>query len=247
MSQSEFNRTRLYVRSPISSEAIIPLDRGQANYLLNVLRLKSRDEISIFNGVDGEWRACVESSGRKKASLVAVEQTLPQPEPNDLQYVFAPLKQARQEYMVQKAVELGASALVPVLTEFTQVRKINKERMLANGIEAAEQCEILTLPEIHPLASLDDYLAKLDAKRHVIFCDESASAGSPLEQLKLIPVGPLAVLIGPEGGFSKNERDVLLDNPQVHAISLGPRILRADTAAVAALAVVQMILGDWNK
>jgi len=247
MTQGAFNRTRLYVCEQLTSGVTITLDRRQADYLSNVLHIKSGDELSVFNGVDGQWRAKMESSGLKKAKLVAIELILPQPKANDLHYVFAPLKQTRQDYMIQKAVEMGVSALVPVVTQLSRVHIVSEKRMLANSIEATEQCEILTLPEIYPLGSLEDYLTNIDTTRQVIFCDEGAASCSPLEALKLLPNGPLAVLIGPEGGFSKEERQRLLDHPQVHGISLGPRILRADTAAVAALAVVQMVLGDWDK
>jgi 16S rRNA (uracil1498-N3)-methyltransferase len=181
--------------------------------------------------------------------MIAVAQTRPQTPRPDLDYLFAPLKQARLDYMVEKAVEMGAGRLRPVVTRHTQVSRINPERIRANAIEAAEQCGILALPEIDAPAPLADVLgawAKDDGPRRLVFCDEDAS-GDPLAVLSALPPAPLAVLVGPEGGFADDERTLLRSLPFVTAISLGPRILRADTAAVAALAVVQAVLGDWRS
>ena len=164
----------------------------------------------------------------------------------DLHYLFAPLKHARLDYMVQKAVEMGAGRLSPVLTEFTQVGRVNLDRMRANVIEAAEQCGVLALPEIDPPKKLAAALADWDAERRLIFCDEAAPTANPADALKDLPRGPAALLIGPEGGFSERERADLLARPYVTALSLGPRILRADTAAVAAMALVQSFIGDWR-
>lgn len=199
----------------------------------------------LFNGRDGEWLCELEPAGRKKARLKCLRQTRPQPEPNPLTYLFAPLKQARLDYMVQKAVEMGAGKLQPVLTQHTQVRKLNPDRMRANAIEAAEQCGILCLPEIGELMPLDQLLAQWNADHPLIFCDEHAGGG---DAGSLPPaLQALGVLVGPEGGFSAKERETLGKCSFVRAVSLGPRILRADTAAVAILALVQSQLEGWNK
>jgi 16S rRNA (uracil1498-N3)-methyltransferase len=179
--------------------------------------------------------------------VLAIEERIREQTPlPDLHYLFAPLKHARLDYMVQKAVEMGAGKLRPVLTQFTQVHRVNLERMRANAIEAAEQCGILAIPEIETPRRLADVLADWDPARRLIFCDEAAPVTSPTETLAKLERGPAALLIGPEGGFSEEERADLLNRPYVIALSLGPRILRADTAAVAALALVQSFIGDWR-
>lgn len=246
MPRYDFTSQRLYVDRGLKAGTRLVLGRGQANYLLNVLRLKAGDHVLLFNGRDGEWRADVEPDGRKSATLVIDKQVRVQPRPFDLHYLFAPLKQARLEYMVQKAVEMGAGVLQPVLTQYTQIRKLNLERMSAHTIEAAEQCGILSLPELHEPTTLQEAVDAMPADRHLIFCDEGAPGQNPLTTLNGLSPGPLAVLIGPEGGFSTEERSWLLKHDNVTAIPLGPRVLRADTAAVAALAIVQAKLGDWN-
>ncbi len=203
----------------------------------------------VFNGRDGEWRAILSLGPRKVLTLIAAEMTRPQENSGDLHYLFAPLKHARLDYMVQKAVEMGASLLQPVLTRHTQAERINMERMRANAVEAAEQCGILSLPQLAPPLKLEALLAAWPAERLLVFCDEAADSGDPLETLRAAKpkaCPPLAVLIGPEGGFDAGERAVLLAQPSVIRLSLGPRILRADTAAVAAMALVQATLGDWR-
>lgn len=242
----DFRAQRLFVRDDLAAGGRIAADREQANYLLNVLRLKDGEKILVFNGRDGEWRAVVKGASRKACALVIEEKVREQTPLADLHYLFAPLKHARLDYMVQKAVEMGAGRLSPVLTQFTQVSRVNLERMRANAIEAAEQCGILAIPEIDPPRKLSDVLADWDTGRRLIFCDEAAPAASPVENLRVLPRGPAALLIGPEGGFSEAERADLLRRPYVAAVSLGPRILRADTAAVAALALVQAFIGDWR-
>jgi 16S rRNA (uracil1498-N3)-methyltransferase len=242
----DFRSPRLCVAAPLAAAAAIALDRAQANYLLNVLRLKAGDPVLVFNGRDGEWRAAVTPAGRRGVMLTVVERCRPQPAPGDLHLLFAPLKHARLDYMVQKAVEMGAGRLAPVLTEFTQVSRVNIERMQANVIEAAEQCGVLSLPAVDPPRKLSDALAAWDPARRLIFCDEAAPVASPADALKNLKRAPAALLIGPEGGFSERERADLLARPYVTALSLGPRILRADTAAVAALALVQSFIGDWR-
>ena len=242
----DFTSTRLYLRAPLAEGATVDLDPKQANYLTNVLRLKDGDTVLVFNGADGEWRAELSASGKKQWRLAAVVATRPQPPPSDLHYVFAPLKHARLDYMVEKAVEMGAGRLTPVVTRHTQVTRVNHDRMEANAIEAAEQCGILSLPAIDDPVALPALLDQWPTNRRLIFCDENTE-GDPVAQLSALAPSPLAVLIGPEGGFADDERDLLRSRPYVTAISLGPRILRADTAAVAALAVVQAVLGDWQN
>ena len=230
----------------------LELEPAQANYLRNVLRLKAGAPVLVFNGRDGEWRATLADRGKRALSLALGEQTRAQTTPLDLHYLFAPLKHARLDFMVQKAVEMGASRLQPVLTRHTQVTRVNLERMRANAIEAAEQCGILTLPEIGAPAGLEHMLAEREPERLLIFCDEDADVKDPLAALAAVrpaagsAAPPLAVLIGPEGGFAEDERASLLRAPNVVRLALGPRILRADTAAVAALALVDAVLGDWR-
>jgi 16S rRNA (uracil1498-N3)-methyltransferase len=236
---------RLHCDADLAQGRPVPLGREQSHYLVNVLRLADGAPVLAFNGRDGEWLASLRLVTRKAAELVPEHRTRAQPTGTDLHYLFAPLKQARLDYMVQKAVEMGASRLQPVLTQHTQVSRINTERMKANAVEAAEQCGILALPEIAGEIRFDRMLAGWPAERRLIFCDEGAPVGDAVAALRAVERGPLAVLIGPEGGFSEAERTQLLRLPHVTRLSLGPRILRADTAAVAALALVQAVLGDW--
>jgi 16S rRNA (uracil1498-N3)-methyltransferase len=241
---------RLYLRAPLSGGARIPLERAQANYLVNVLRLSAGAAIRVFNGKDGEWQATLASEGRKAHALVIGDQTRQQPPASDLHYLFAPLKQARLDYMVGKAVEMGVGRLRPVLTQHGQVTRLNRERMEANAVEAAEQCGILSIPEIDEpvaLGALIDGWPGGEGNRRIVFCDEGDETSDPLTILSALDPSPLAVLIGPEGGFSADERKLLRDQAFVTAIPLGPRIMRADTAAVAALALVQAVLGDWRN
>jgi 16S rRNA (uracil1498-N3)-methyltransferase len=242
----DFRAQRLFVREDLIARRRFQVDREQANYLLNVLRLKDGDAILVFNGRDGEWRTWIGEAGRKRCVLVVEEKVREQTPLPDLYYLFSPLKHARLDYMVQKAVEMGAGRLCPVLTQFTQVSRVNLERMRANVIEAAEQCGVLAIPDIDEPRRLADALADWDAKRRLFFCDEAAPTASPTEALGGLLRTPAALLIGPEGGFSEAERADLLRRPYVTALSLGPRILRADTAAVAALAIVQSFIGDWR-
>jgi 16S rRNA (uracil1498-N3)-methyltransferase len=242
----DYRSQRLFVSVDLGEGTRIEVDERQTNYLLNVLRMKPGDTILLFNGRDGEWRALVEDARRKVCTLVVEELTREQTAAPDLHYLFAPLKHARLDYLVQKAVEMGAGQLRPVLTEFTQVSRVNLERIAANAVEAAEQCGILALPQIDSPRRLRDVLAEWDDKRRLIFCDEGAPINNPAHALRDLSPGPVALLIGPEGGFSQTERDDLLGRAYVIPISLGPRILRADTAAVAALALVQAFIGDWR-
>jgi 16S rRNA (uracil1498-N3)-methyltransferase len=246
----DFRSPRLYVAEPLSVGSRVALDGAQANYLGNVLRLNAGDAVLLFNGRDGEWRGTLEIAGKRKLSLAVVEQTRPQTRPGDLRYLFAPLKHARLDYMVQKAVETGVSSLQPVITRHSQVARVNLDRMRANAVEAAEQCGILTLANIQPPIEFGRMAANRDGARLLVFCDEDAEVTDPLAALAAVraPDGPVAldVLVGPEGGFAEDERAALLKSPKVVRLALGPRILRADTAAVAALALVQAVLGDWR-
>ena len=252
MPRYDFRTPRLYLDAPLDGGRRLPLDPMQTHYLRNVLRLKGGDPVLVFNGREGEWRATLADGGKRALSLAIGERARAQTPPLDLDYLFAPLKQARLDYMVQKAVEMGAARLQPVLTRHTQVARVNLERMRANTIEAAEQCGILTLPEIAPPLGLTRVLAARDPARLLVFCDEDAEVRNPVAALTAgrapAPPAPmrLAVLVGPEGGFAEDERVALLKAPNVVRLALGPRILRADTAAVAALALVAAVLGDWR-
>jgi len=245
MPELDFRAPRLYVDAPLHAGQTIELERDQSNYLGNVLRLGAGDTILVFNGRDGEWKA--EIAGRKRPDSLTIEsQTRPQDRLPDLTYVFAPLKHARLDYMVQKAVEMGAARLQPVLTRFTQIARVNGERMRANAIEAAEQCGILSLAAVADPMPLDRFLSSRDPKRLLVFCDEAADVADPFAALRAAKAQGVDVLVGPEGGFAEEERTELLRQPQILRLSLGPRILRADTAAVAALTLVQSALGDWT-
>ena len=254
MAAHDFRTPRLYVEAPLAAGAALPLARAQANYLINVLRRKTGDPVLVFNGRDGEWRARLDAVSRKGAALTVIEQTRPQSASGDVHYLFAPLKQARLDYLVQKAVELGVSRLVPVLTRHGQVARVNLDRIRANAVEAAEQCGILALPEIVAPIALERLLTDWVPERLMVFCDEEAPVRVPVAVLEEArdttppALGRMAitVLVGPEGGFSEDERAGLLKLPNLVRLSLGPRILRADTAAVAVLALVQATLGDWR-
>jgi len=246
MATDDLPSIRLFVDARLTTGAEIACTPEQANYLLNVLRLSTGAEILTFNGLDGEWRAKLVETGKRRCTLACVEQTRPQIDGPDVHYIFAPLKHARLDYMVQKAAELGVAHLQPVLTRRTIAGRVNLERMRANAIEAAEQCGVLRVPSVGEPQKLEALLAGWDANRRLIFCDEAAEMASPVAALSAIERGPLAVLIGPEGGFDPAERQALRDKAYTTAISLGPRIMRADTAAVAALALVNATLGDWR-
>jgi 16S rRNA (uracil1498-N3)-methyltransferase len=262
LARYDFRSPRLHVADALKPGAKIALGRKQGHYLETVLRLKGGDPVLLYNGKDGEWRATLEAS--RRATLAVQEQTRPQPAPRDLHHLFAPLKHERLDYMVQKAVEMGASRLQPVLTRHTQVKRVNVERMRANAIEAAEQCGVLSVPEVAEPVTLARALAARKAERLLVFCDEDADTKDPLRALAgareapsaMLPLtmsdtpsGPqgLALLIGPEGGFAEDEREAIMKLSNVVRLSLGPRILRADTAAVAALALIQAVLGDWRQ
>jgi 16S rRNA (uracil1498-N3)-methyltransferase len=202
----------------------------------------------LFNGRDGEFSASLTPSPRKAASLIVGARTRAQEAPPDVDYLFAPLKHARLDYMAQKAIEMGARRLRPIVTRRTQVARVNLERLRANAIEACEQCGVIWTPEIASVEPLGEALRRWPPERLLVFCDEEAEQASPLDALGSARAdGGVGLLIGPEGGFADDERAAILSAPRVVRLSLGPRILRADTAAVAALALIQATLGDWPK
>jgi 16S rRNA (uracil1498-N3)-methyltransferase len=242
----DFRSPRLFVEAPLMAGAVVALQSAQAHYLTTVLRLKTGAPVLAFNGHDGEWSAIIEAE-RRSVSLRIGEKVRAQTVAADLDYLFAPLKAARLDYMVQKAVEMGAARLQPVLTRHTQAARVNIGRMRANAIEAAEQCGVLTVPAVGEPVTFNALLAAHDPARWIVFCDEHADVTDPIAALQTVPQHtPLAVLIGPEGGFADDERAALLGLPNVVRLCLGPRILRADTAAVAALTIVQAVAGDWR-
>ncbi len=237
---------RLFIEADLAPGATLGCSVVQANYLLNVLRLRPPAHVAVFNGRDGLWSAQIGSRTRSSCELSLIERLAPQTRPPDLHYLFAPLKKARLDYMAQKATELGASVLRPVMTARTVAERVNLDRLRANAIEAAEQCEILWVPDIRAPVSLEQALREWDNQRALIFCDESARHANPIEALSNVARGPLGVLVGPEGGFTEKEREAVLGCPRAVSVSLGPRIMRADTAAVTALALVNAVLGDWR-
>jgi 16S rRNA (uracil1498-N3)-methyltransferase len=242
--------TRLFVDHDLAAGAAVGLAPSQAHYLHNVLRLGGGDPVHLFNGRDGEWRGSIDALGRGWCSVaVAGRVRAQEPEP-DLWLVFAPVKRARIDFVAAKATELGASALVPAFTENTAVGRVNAERLRANAVEAAEQCGRLTVPAVHEPAALEALLRGWPAERRLIVCDETGAGAPILDVLREKAPGegasPWAILIGPEGGFSRAELDLLAETTIVTRVGLGPRILRADTAAVAALTCWQAVLGDWR-
>ncbi len=240
------NTIRLFVENPIEAGCDIACTRAQANYLLNVMRLGDGAEILVFDGRNGEWRASLARQKRSECSLHLLEQVRPQNTGPDIHYLFAPVKRTRLDFMVQKATELGVAALCPVMTRRTDAQRVKIERMRANVIEAAEQCGVLRIPQVFEPVSLDMLLEGWDPARRIIYCDEEAPVSSPLEALKPLDPGPFAVLIGPEGGFDAEEQSRLRKLSFVTPISLGPRVMRADTAAIAALSLLNAVLGDWR-
>ncbi|MBN9316940.1 MAG: 16S rRNA (uracil(1498)-N(3))-methyltransferase [Devosia sp.] len=249
MPRSHKTLPRLFVEAPLAPGATLEMGREHTNYLLTVLRMKKADALVVFNGSDGAWMARIADDHRKGATLEVVVQTQHQTPKSDLWFGFAPLRTGRLDYLVQKATEMGAGVIQPVITRYTQVSRLKSDKLVANVIEAAEQCEVLSVPTVADEVALSDLLAHWQHEqglRRLIFCDESAPSVSPLEQMRDLDGLPVGLIVGPEGGFSDDERELLLAQPFVVPISLGPRILRADTAAVAALAVVQAIIGDWR-
>jgi len=237
---------RLFVPQAMQANGEVEPDPQQTHYLLNVMRMSAGTQLLVFNGVDGEWLASLVEVSRRKVRLALMTQVRPQPAPCDLVYCFAPLKQGRLDYMVQKAVEMGAGVLQPVLTQHTQMSNIGLDRIRANVIEAAEQCGILAIPEVREVVKLERLIWEWETGRRLVFCDEGADTNNPVPALQGIVEQRIGLLVGPEGGFSEEERLQLRGLPYVTPIPLGPRILRADTAAVAAMAVIQATVGDWR-
>lgn len=263
MSAYDFSSPRLYVVHDLSRHQEITLDKEQSHYLLNVMRIKAGETVLLFNGRDGEWQGSVTLQGRKTVAVECLEQTREQTLLSQVCYAFAPLKQARLDYMVQKAVEMGAGHLQPVLTQHTQVSRLNMDRLRANMMEAAEQCGVLAVPTLHEAMTFSSYVARLSAQQLVIFCDEDAPQSDPILALQTglkffydtVPdlknknlwnkTPQIIVVVGPEGGFHDLERTSLLNHPAVIRLSLGPYILRADTAAIASLALVQAVVRNY--
>jgi len=237
---------RLFVDQTLAPKAEVTLSPEQSHYLANVLRLAPGDVASVFNAADGEYLAHLAEASKKKVVLRLEQLTSAAKPPPDIDYLFAPLKHSRLDYLVQKATELGARRLRPVMTARTIAERVNLDRMRANVIEAAEQCNLVFVPEVLEPVSLDQALRNWDAGRALIYCDETAEISDPLLALSKLKV-PAAIVVGPEGGFTVEERAQLRSLPFVTAVSLGPRIMRADTAAVAVLSIVQATLGDWSK
>ncbi|MCG7520281.1 16S rRNA (uracil(1498)-N(3))-methyltransferase [Ruegeria sp. Ofav3-42] len=237
-------KIRLYVEHPLGQGQSVHLTREQAHYLFGVMRLGVGGQIALFNGLDGEWLAEVAEAGKRGGILTCVDQTKPLHLPPDLWFLFAPIKKARTDFIVEKAAEMGAARIMPVQTEFTNSERIRQDRLQAHAVEAAEQCGGTYVPEVADLQRLDRVLDDWPEGRQLMFCNE-AEVGSALRLAANEKGQPWAILIGPEGGFSDRERARLVALPFAHVVSLGPRILRADTAAVAALTMWQQALGDW--
>lgn len=249
MPRSHASLPRLFVEPDFVAGSNLALGKDQSLYLAAVLRKAVGDEVVLFNGRDGAWLCRLTSDSKKSVTLEIVVQIAPQTAPSDLWYGFAPLKSERLDYVVQKAVEMGVGTIQPVMTQFTQIHRLKSDRLAANAIEAAEQCEVLSVPVVAPEIALDRLLdgwAESHGDRKLIFADEGEASASPVSALERMKGQSIGLLIGPEGGFSDAEREKLRALPFVVPISLGPRILRADTAAVAALAVIQAIIGDWR-
>ena len=239
---------RLYVANRLTPAGEVELDAGQLHYLRSVLRLGPGAAVAAFNAEDGEWLCRIAEIGKDGVRLT-VERQLRSPEPGggrDLWLVFAAIKRARLDWLVEKATELGVSALLPVWTARTQVERVNLERLRAHAIEAAEQSERVSVPEIRAPETLQQVLASWPAARRLILCDESGKGEPIVEAIASLPLGPLALLVGPEGGFAQTELDAIGKLTFVTRVGLGPRVLRAETAALAAVAVVQAIAGDWR-
>ncbi|WP_282601954.1 16S rRNA (uracil(1498)-N(3))-methyltransferase [Paracoccus sp. PARArs4] len=237
-------KIRLFIDHPLAAGQPVPLDQGQAHYLSGVMRQREGAEVAVFNGRDGEWTARIDRLAKREGTLMPVAQSAPQQDPPDLWLVFAPIKKARTDFIVEKAAEMGAARIMPVQTDHTNSERIRQDRLQAHAVEAAEQCGGTFVPEVTDLQPLQRMLSDWDPSRRILWADESRVGVA--ETLAGLPAGPWAILIGPEGGFSGNERRQLADLAHVVPVSLGPRILRADTAAVAAMALWQAALGDWG-
>jgi len=237
-------KVRLYVDQPLGEAQSVALSRDQAHYLFGVMRLKVGAPVALFNGLDGEWQSEVIEAGKRKGILICRSQSAPQHNPPDLWLLFAPIKKARTDFIVEKATEMGASRICPIQTDFTNAERIRRERLQAHAVEAAEQCGGTFVPPVDELTTLSKCLDTWSKDRSLMFCDEVLAGKS-----QPIPRNPgaWAILIGPEGGFSEAERTRLKKLKSSHSVSLGPRILRADTAVVAALTLWQLNVGDWRS
>ena len=244
--RANFRMQRLFVDADLAPGQAVGVSGDQFHYLANVLRLEEGAQLLAFNGRDGEWLARVTYPTRKKITLAPVEMTRPQPAPSDLHYLFAPLKVGRLDYLIQKSVEMGAGVIQPVMTQHVQGKITSIDRLRANAVEAAEQCGILAIPDVREPVRLTQLLESWDTSRRIIYCDEGADTNNPLNALQAVQETRHALLIGPEGGFSEAEQTLLRGLDFVTPIPLGPRILRADTAAVAAFALIQATIGDWE-
>ena len=238
-------KIRLYVEHPLGQGQSLTLDKAQAHYLFGVMRLAVGAAVLVFNGRDGEWRADVVEAGKRGGTLQCMVQTKPLQMPPDLWLLFAPIKKARTDFIVEKAAEMGAARILPVMTAFTNAGRIQRDRLQAHAVEAAEQCGSTYVPEVAEAVKLDRLLESWDSERKIMFCDEALAGGTACLPDITAAVGSWAILIGPEGGFSDKERTRLHGLDFAHPVTLGPRILRADTAAVAAMTLWQDRLGDW--
>lgn len=243
--RANYKLQRIFLDDPLSDTVVVTLDQVHCHYLLTVLRKQEGDKVLAFNGRDGEWLCSIKIESKKLAKLIPQSLMRPQPNASQLRFLFAPLKVGRLDFLVEKATEMGAGTIEPVFTAFTQNRQVSAEKLGRWSLEAAEQCGVLAVPEVIPAKPLESVLAEWDHNTPLIFCDEDSSFDNPMSALSTIKRGPMALLVGPEGGFSDDERSILRNLPFVTAIPLGPRILRADTAAIAALALVQASIGDW--
>lgn len=240
-------KVRLHVSAPLAGDAMVMADEGQAHYLLHVMRARPGDRVALFNGQDGEWLAEIAQAGKRGLCFRCLKQVAAQSHGPDVWLVFAPVKKTPSDYLVQKAAELGARVLIPVFTRRTIVARVNAERMAANAVEAAEQSGRMDVPRVGAPVSLEHLLAGWPKERRLYFCDEAAGDARPLAMAARGASGPAAILTGPEGGFDPDERAALRARDFVVPVTLGPRILRADTAALAALAVWQSVAGDWIR
>lgn len=238
--------TRLFVNAALEPGATVMLDEGQTHYLLHVLRAKADDRVLLFNGRDGEWQAQIATAGKRGIALTVAGRTAPHADVPDLWLVFAPVKKTPSDYLAQKATELGVSKLQPVFTRRTIVTRINDERLKANAVEAAEQSGRMTVPEIGAGMALDKLIAQWPQDRPLYFCDEGGDVSPLADAARGASADKAAILTGPEGGFDPAERDMLRAQPFVIPVGLGPRILRADTAALAAVTIWQSVKGDWR-
>ncbi|MGE0151208.1 MAG: 16S rRNA (uracil(1498)-N(3))-methyltransferase [Reyranellaceae bacterium] len=249
--EEDGRQPRLYVEAALGADAMVELDAERAHYLRNVLRLGEGDAVKLFNGRDGEWRAVAQALGKRGGALRVQAPLRQQQGEPDLWLVFAPIKRARIDFIAEKATELGVAALAPVFTRYTNMTRVNVERLRATAIEAAEQTERLSVPQVREPVALASLLQSWPRDRRLLLADESGGGlpiGTALRQLDAADrARPWAVLIGPEGGFHRDELDLLRNLDFVTAVGLGPRILRADTAALAALSCWQALVGDWER